>query len=132
MEAFLDLHTLLGSQSSSLNVDDIMEDDDMSIPDSNDDQLLIGRQHAQLQRYLSSVPYQCESPEEMDEKLEVIIDKIGVCAETKDWLVLSSWNGALHWCVETHSIELAESTLLFCQLAAHALSYFKTSASQVM
>ncbi|ETW87560.1 hypothetical protein HETIRDRAFT_469691 [Heterobasidion irregulare TC 32-1] len=96
MEAFLDLHTLLGSQSSSLNVDDIMEDDDMSIPDSSDDQLLIGRQHTQLQRYLSSVPYQCESPEEMDEKLQVIIGKIGVCAETKNWLVLSSWNGALH------------------------------------
>ncbi|KAF8898414.1 hypothetical protein BD779DRAFT_1607229 [Infundibulicybe gibba] len=48
-----------------------------------------------MQTYLDSVPYECESFEEMQAKLEDIVGKIYICAKAKNWLVLSSWDGML-------------------------------------
>ncbi|GJE87739.1 proteasome-substrate-size regulator, mid region domain-containing protein [Phanerochaete sordida] len=80
-----------------------MDEDEMSVPDSplesgemsprasaTDD-----RQRATLQSYLDSLPYECEPVEDMQAKLEYIVGKIAVCAKSKNWLVLTTWDGAL-------------------------------------
>lgn len=48
-----------------------------------------------LQTYLDQVPYQCESPEQMDAKLQEIVGKLIVCAKTKNWPILTTWDGVL-------------------------------------
>ena len=81
-----------------------MDEDDVSVPDSpsSESGLLspgaLERQRASLQTYLDALPYECESPEEMQAKLEHIVGRICVCAETKNWLVLTTWDGMLQWC----------------------------------
>lgn len=55
------------------------------------------KQRASLQTYLNSVPYECESTQQMQEKLEEIVEKIFICAKAKNWLVLSTWDGMLQW-----------------------------------
>ncbi|KAI8995384.1 ARM repeat-containing protein [Trametes punicea] len=78
-----------------------MEDDDVSVPDSPSSESgtlspgSIEKQRASLQSYLNALPYECESPEEMEAKLEHIVGRICVCAETKNWLVLTTWDGML-------------------------------------
>ncbi|THH18097.1 hypothetical protein EW146_g2829 [Bondarzewia mesenterica] len=103
MEALLlDVQSLLGLQSSGFSVDAIMDDDTLSTPDTpveagfmSPNEVAMERQRASLLTYLSSVPYQCETPEEMQEKLEFIVGKLAVCIESKNWLVLATYNGAL-------------------------------------
>ena len=55
------------------------------------------KQRESLQTYINSVPYECESIEQMQEKLKFIVDKIFVCAKTRNWLVLTTWDGMLQW-----------------------------------
>lgn len=55
------------------------------------------KQLASLQSYLASVPYVTESVDEMHRKLEEIAGKIYIAAKTQNWLVLSTWDGMLHW-----------------------------------
>lgn len=55
------------------------------------------RQLASLRTFVNSVPYECESLEEMQVKLEDIVGKIMICAEAKHWLALSTWDGVLQW-----------------------------------
>ncbi|KAI0055677.1 hypothetical protein BV25DRAFT_1815280, partial [Artomyces pyxidatus] len=45
--------------------------------------------------YIASVPYQCESEEEIHNKLEYIVGRIVICAEAKNWLVMATWDGVL-------------------------------------
>jgi proteasome activator subunit 4 len=52
-----------------------------------------------LAAYLRSVPYDCESPETMQEKLDGILAKVAICAASKDWKGLSSWFAMLQWYV---------------------------------
>lgn len=56
-------------------------------------------QRISLQTYLDSLPYECETVEEMQARLEEIVQKIYICARTKNWLVLSMWDGMLQWYV---------------------------------
>lgn len=79
----------------SLGLD--MEDDTMSISDSFGDTAESDKQRASLQSYLDSVPYECESIEDMQAKLEDIVSKIVICAKSKNWLVLTTWDGILQW-----------------------------------
>jgi proteasome activator subunit 4 len=89
---------------SSLSQNLSMEDDDMSVSETPIDsgtltpeQSPLERQRASLQTYLRSVPYECESVEEMQAKLEFIVGKIVICARAKNWLVLTSWDAVLQW-----------------------------------
>lgn len=81
-----------------------MDEDDVSVPDSPSSESgtlspnALERQRASLQSYLNQLPYGCESPEDMQAKLEYIVGRICICAETKNWLVLTTWDGMLQWC----------------------------------
>lgn len=107
---------------------DDMDEDEMSVPDSplesgemsprasaTDD-----RQRATLQSYLDSLPYECEPVEDMQAKLEYIVGKIAVCAKSKNWLVLTTWDGALQWYVPVCTW-LHRTRLKRAQLALDAL-----------
>lgn len=79
-----------------------MDDDDIYQIDSTGDlseQSEMEEQLASLQTYLDSLPYECETVEEMQARLEEIVQKIYICARTKNWLVLSTWDGLLQWYV---------------------------------
>jgi hypothetical protein len=85
-----------------------MSDDEMSIFDFEEDGDLepssLQRKYASLQTYLDSVPYDCESLDEMQAKLEDIVGKIMICAHAKNWLLLTTWDGMLQWCALNHLI----------------------------
>lgn len=88
--------------NSSSNHPQIMDDDDVSVLDSPSEiteESAYDKQRATLQTYLNSLPYKCESIEEMDARLEEIVAKIFICAASKNWLVLSTWDGLLQWFV---------------------------------
>ncbi len=80
-----------------------MDEDDVSVPDSPSSESgtfspdALQRQRASLQTYLNALPYECEPPEDMQAKLEYIVGRICICAETKNWLVLTTWDGMLQW-----------------------------------
>lgn len=79
-----------------------MDDDDISEIDCAGElteQSAMEKQRVSLQTYLDSLPYECETVEEMQARLEEIVQKIYVCAKTKNWLVLSTWDGMLQWYV---------------------------------
>ncbi|THV06075.1 hypothetical protein K435DRAFT_712109 [Dendrothele bispora CBS 962.96] len=76
-----------------------MEDDSVSYSDtptgdyieqSSDD-----KQRSVLQTYLNSVPYECESVEDMHRRLEEIVGKIYICVKSQNWLNLTTWDGML-------------------------------------
>jgi proteasome activator subunit 4 len=78
----------------NLGFDSPLEDGALS-SDEND----LENQIESMKTDIKSVPYECESMEEMQILLEVIIGKIIVCAKSENWSVLTSWDGALQWCV---------------------------------
>ncbi|KAG1755009.1 uncharacterized protein EDB91DRAFT_1096702 [Suillus paluster] len=53
------------------------------------------KEKATLQTYLDSLPYECESIDVMQAKLEHIVGKLIICAESKNWLVLTTWDAIL-------------------------------------
>ncbi|KAI0728586.1 ARM repeat-containing protein [Fomitopsis betulina] len=80
-----------------------MEDDDLSLYESpswdsgslTPGQSAFERQKASLQTFLDWLPYQCESVEDMQSMLEHIVSRITICAETKNWFTLTTWDGIL-------------------------------------
>jgi proteasome activator subunit 4 len=79
-----------------------MDNDELSLSDSPapeiaSDDAQYDAQLLSLQTYIDSVPYACESVEEMHAKLEEIVGKIVICIEAKNWLVLTTWDGLLQW-----------------------------------
>ena len=78
-----------------------MDSDDSGIdsPGEVSEQSSMEKQRASLQIYLDSLPYECETVEEMQARLEEIVQKMYICARTKNWLVLSTWDGMLQWYV---------------------------------
>ncbi|KAI9462941.1 hypothetical protein F5148DRAFT_1212253 [Russula earlei] len=80
-----------------------MEEDLSTAPDSpsvesadlSREQSAMEKQRAALQTYLSSLPYDAESEEDMQSRLEFILGRIIICAEAKNWLVLATWDGVL-------------------------------------
>jgi proteasome activator subunit 4 len=97
-----------------------MDDDDIFDIDSAGElteQSAMDEQRASLQTYLDSLPYECETVEEMQFRLEEIVQKIYICARTKNWLVLSTWDGKLQWYVSKsfllrHSFSLSSWLLM--------------------
>lgn len=82
-----------------------MEEDSISLPDTPSepaDSSAFDKQRASLQTYLDSLPYKCESVDEMQQKLEHIVGMIYVCAKAKNWLILSTWDGMLQWLILFH------------------------------
>lgn len=55
------------------------------------------KQRANLAVYLDALPYKCESLQEMQDKLEHIIACLIMCAESKNWTVLTTWDAMLQW-----------------------------------
>ncbi|KDQ54780.1 hypothetical protein JAAARDRAFT_134622 [Jaapia argillacea MUCL 33604] len=62
-------------------------------PESEDS--VLEKQRASLQTYLDHLPYDGESADEMQAKLEYIVGRIVICAKAKNWLVLTTWDGKL-------------------------------------
>lgn len=63
-----------------------MDDDEVSIfdtPDGASELSDIEKQRASLQSYLDALPYEGESVENMQERLENIIGKMYICAKAK-------------------------------------------------
>ena len=78
---------------------DKMDDDDSIIdtPGETADAAAYEKQLASLQTYLNALPYACESVEDMQDRLEGIIEKLYICVKTKNWTVLTTWDGMLQW-----------------------------------
>jgi proteasome activator subunit 4 len=105
MDGTFDMSQLLDPSSEAyLHVSFVMEEEDISTaPDSpvvesadlSREQATIVKQRASLQTYLSSLPYNTESEEDMQARLEFILGRIIICAEAKNWLVLATWDGVL-------------------------------------
>jgi HEAT repeat protein len=81
------------SSEDDISVVDSPEDVDVQLNELSDHD----RQLASLATYLKSVPYECESVEEMHAKLEYIVGKIYISIESKNFL--SHWDGMLQWYV---------------------------------
>jgi proteasome activator subunit 4 len=102
MEALYDL--LTKATATGRAHDSIMDDsDDMSGADTpvldEGAEATFDGQAAVLQSYLDALPYACESVAEMEAELARIVGRICVCAEARNWLVLSTWDGLLQWYV---------------------------------
>ena len=105
----MDLTSLYASYSSDAGVDlrkywSDMQDDDISVSETPIDSGTVTperysseKQRNSFQTYVDSLPYECESIEEMQARLEFIVGKIFVCAQAKNWLVLTTWDGMLQW-----------------------------------
>ncbi|TFK23084.1 ARM repeat-containing protein [Coprinopsis marcescibilis] len=74
-----------------------MDDDDVSFIDlTGDPQLTAYERHlTSLRTYTDSLPYECETPEQMQEILESIVAKLYIAAETKNWQQFVAWDGCL-------------------------------------
>ncbi|KIK95621.1 hypothetical protein PAXRUDRAFT_826811 [Paxillus rubicundulus Ve08.2h10] len=80
-----------------------MDEDDLDVLDSPyeeisslaPDQSSYEKQMSNLNAYLRALPYECESVEEMQKKLEYIISKLVICAASKNWSVLTTWDAML-------------------------------------
>jgi proteasome activator subunit 4 len=101
------LDPLLEAYNYSLDSLAMEEEEDISTaPDSpamesvdlSREEAAMEKQRATLQTYISSLPYNAESEEDMRERLEFILGRIIICAETKNWLVFATWDGVLQWC----------------------------------
>jgi proteasome activator subunit 4 len=101
MDALLTLYAPVDSgQSLDSHFDmdeDILSDTTLTSDSFTPEQTDMEKQLASLKTYVSAVPYECESVEEMQAKLENIVGKIFVCAKAKNWFVLSVWDGLLQW-----------------------------------
>lgn len=64
-----------------------------SSPDSEGD--LLEKQRAALRTYVGSLPYPCESIQEMDSKLAGIVDMIYMSTRTNRSDLLREWDGVL-------------------------------------
>ncbi|KAJ3798132.1 hypothetical protein GGU11DRAFT_782291 [Lentinula aff. detonsa] len=87
-----------------------MEDDDMSFADTPaedvNDPSSLETQMQSLQSYLNSVPYECETLEYMQARLEEIVGKIAVCARAQNWHVMTVWDKMLQcWMIMRYPMQ---------------------------
>ncbi|KAJ3576133.1 hypothetical protein NP233_g629 [Leucocoprinus birnbaumii] len=90
-----DLSSDTSNQVYSADLD--MDDDEASILGSQDedDHSLPDAKRDSLQTYLDSIPYECESSEEMQDKLEFIVSRLYIAAKAKNWQLVTTWDGLL-------------------------------------
>jgi proteasome activator subunit 4 len=48
-----------------------------------------------LDSYLKSLPYECESTPEMEDKLKMIVEKLTLCVKTNSWALSVGWDHML-------------------------------------
>jgi proteasome activator subunit 4 len=87
-------------QSFTMEEEDVSTTPDSPTIESTDlprQQAAMEKQRASLKTYLSSLPYDAESEEDMHARLEFILGRMAICAEAKNWLVLATWDGVLQW-----------------------------------
>ena len=48
-----------------------------------------------LEGYIKSLPYSCETIDDMHEKLRVVVEKIYVCVHTNSWAASVGWDHML-------------------------------------
>lgn len=77
------------------------------------EQQLFDRQCAILKTFTDSVPYECESVDEMNDKLKGIVEKIVMCATVGDWVSMSHANNGLHWYVVLTISQFVRMTIVF-------------------
>lgn len=91
-------HPALESKSFTMENDDISGLDTPEIDGSSSpEKSSMERQLASLQTFVDSLPYKCESVGEMQARLWLIVGKIDICARSKNWSVLTSWDSMLQW-----------------------------------
>ena len=88
----------------------IMDSDGMSTPASpidgsdagstNTDEIVRSKQQAALKTYIESVPYECESPEEMETILATILSKIYIATESSRVEIMRKLDEALNTLVQ--------------------------------
>lgn len=76
-----------GDNSGSVTPSEVASVEDAS---SND-----AKELKALQSYLKSLPYGCESTEEMQEKLRLIVEKVYACVHTNSWAPSVGWDHML-------------------------------------
>jgi proteasome activator subunit 4 len=118
LAAGIDLQDYADSEDSEIQLAMSDDDDDVSLAAKEDDSSLSldEKQRASLQIYLNSVPYECETLEEMQAKLEHMVGKIMICAHAKNWLLLTTWDGLLQWRVSIFRIRPTMLTYIFSWL----------------
>jgi len=116
---------------------DKMDDDDFSgletPPEIDSPSAAQGQMEKQLESlksYLDALPYECETPEEMETKLEFIIGKIDVCVRSKNWSLLPNWSHLLHWYVPPTIHYATHLGLNSSQLAVAEISNARLHTSQ--
>lgn len=84
---------------SSTSIPGIMEEDDISFVEAPGDnpQVTYEKQLEALQLYLKSLPYECETPEQMQRALESIVGKIYIAVKAKNWAALGAWDYIFQW-----------------------------------
>ncbi|KAJ4476678.1 hypothetical protein J3R30DRAFT_3759946 [Lentinula aciculospora] len=86
-----------------------MEDDEISFTDTPVEDVDLSSIEAQmqsLQNYLNSVPYECETHEYMQARLEEIVGKIAVCAKAQNWHVMTVWDKMLQcWMIMRYPMQ---------------------------
>lgn len=99
----LDLASILGIDTNDMDADEMsVPDSPLDTGESSAELSSMDKQLATLQTYLKHLPYPCESVEDMHKQLEYIVGRITICARAKSWLLLTTWDGALQWCVAQH------------------------------
>ena len=114
-----------------------MEDDDFSgleTPIETDSPAVaqgqMEKQLDSLKTYLDSLPYECESPQVMQTKLEFIVGKIDVCVRSKNWSLVPNWSHLLHWYAILLYTTATFSWLNSSQLAFAEISDPRLNSSQ--
>ena len=65
------------------------------LDDSTDDGREEAKQLKSLESYVNSLPYTCETQEEMDVKLNLIVERLVICAKTANWAAMIGWDSSL-------------------------------------
>lgn len=125
----IDIASLVGTKADDMDLDDVSAPDSpLEAGEPSPELSSMEKQTATLRTYLNHLPYECESVDEMQQQLEHIVGMITICATSKSWLILTTWDGVLQWSVLICCHE--EIGLILSQLAPYALPYAETYTSQ--
>ena len=78
--------------NDEIDIIDTLAESEILTPESD-----MEKQVASLKLYTSALPYECESLDEMQARLETIVGNIAICIKSTNWFVLSTWDSVLQW-----------------------------------
>lgn len=73
----------------------ISVEDDLNGAQDNSEEATFSKQLAYLRTFTDSVPFKCETPEEMEVKLAQIVDKLYICTKTDNARMLKAWDAMI-------------------------------------